>query len=341
MSDAHGQVPVDPATHEANLDNLEAMLSGNAQPSEEGEPGIEAEEPGPTDSLVEAEAPEPEGEVDAPDEEEEELTDGDEESPAEEAVVEAYEVVIDGEKHDVPLEQLIQSFSFQGMNTQRRMADADTHRDAMALVTERERVLSEKLETVEQFLAQGGDELDYEQIKDLPPEQQRTAIEQWSQRRRMRDQVQSERAQLEESLAKQNERALQQHLEQEGRTLVSAIPEWADESVMQRDLNEIGVWAARHIGFNDQELQAIGQDSKSVIALRYAKAGYDAEQGVATVRRKVKRAKTMKPGQPTSGKGPTQSVSSKQLTRLRERIGEGDLGAAQQYMDAQLPGFWD
>ena len=340
-----GQGHPAPEVHEANLDSLAQMFSGSGQPEEDGVAGDEVEELEPSDIPADTEDPESlEDEGDTEEVEDEEI-DVEGEEPTEDVTDEApvaYEVSIEGEKHEATIDELVQSFEFRGMTTRRRQKEAELHKQAMGVVTEKERVLDQKLEQVEQFLGQGTDEFSYESIADLPPEQQRAAIEGWSQKRNLRKQVDAERAQLQESQRKELERYQRDNAVQEERALITAVPEWADERVLEREMVEIGNFAARQLGFSEEELGNIAQDHRSILALRFARAGYEAQRGVATVRSKAKRAKRIAPGSPSpSGNSAIQSASDKKLQRLKKRMSQGDTLAGEEYFNLTSPGYFD
>ena len=340
--DETGQVPthqpLDPESFDARLEHISSLLEGDEELIEDGEGGEGGDEPGPTDSQEEPTDPPSDEDENQPEETtEEEVEDGDEPSPEDDV----YEVTINGEKHEVTETELLQAYEFRGMMTQRRQRDAESHRQAMTAVSNKEQELDHKLGLLDNALKENTpDTFDFDAIKDLPQEQQRAAIEEWTNRKKMRDSIEEERKQIEGAQRLAQARQAQAVAQQEGAALLQAVPEWNDEGVMETEMNGIGSFAAQQLGFGPKELEVIAQDHRSILALRYAKRGFEAEKGISNIKKNVKKVTRTKPGQ-VDRKNPNPATDSKQLERLKARMKSGDPSARVEYFEKTRPNFFE
>ena len=331
-----------PAELEAALDGLPQHPEGDGQGGEPSEPEPSGDDLGPEDSPEDPDPePEPEdpedGEDPDPEPEDGEGGDGDDGTPQDEEVV--YEVIIDGDKYEVTEEELVNSYQHRGMVTQKRMRDAEIHRNAMAQVTQKEQMLDEKLAIVEKYLSGANDEFDYDAVAELPLEQQKAAFQKWADDRKMKDAVAQERQQLQQSQQQEMERQRRLIAMQERVNLLQAVPEWQDENTMRSEMGAISTFAQQQLGFGNEELRAIAMDHRSILALRYAKRGYEAERGIKTVKNKVRKVNRVKPGGKSPGKkAPTDDFrSSDDAKKLRKRMRAGDQEAALDYIAKTRP----
>lgn len=323
LSEGQANVPLSEEQMQNRLEELGSMLD-DEQPIEEEVEGDDDDDLGPDDSQEESEESEEEQEEEQEEEEQEETP---------EQVM--YEVTIEGQTHQVSEEELIRSFEFRGMTTQRRQREAEIHKQAMSELMEEKQQVSDKLQLLDNALAQTTpDTFDFEAIKDLPQEQQQAAIQEWGQRRAMRSEIEKEQEEIAEEQRVAYDRAMRARQQEERLQLLQAIPEWQDGDKFRSELRDISSFASTHLGFPTEEQKMIFQDHRSIIALRYAKLGYEASKGLDQIKKNVKKVVKVKPGA-KERRSPDRSVKDKKrIEALKARMQQGDTDAAHQYFEA-------
>jgi hypothetical protein len=265
MSDnaqAVGSITVNQAAQSfaSMLDAQEGVDTGAEAQPEEGQPepesdGVEATEP--QDEVVQASE-----EVEGEDEEYEE------ETPRDEKFV----VKVDGKEIEVPKDELIRGYQ----------READYTRKTQKLAEERKLVESEfqqvrgEREQYSQILGQLQQKL--QEFEPPEPDWNRLEVEdpteyarQWTSHQRRQQQryaVQAEQQRLNQMQQVEQQKHLQQVMDQEVASLKEKIPEWSSPEKAKAEgkaLLEYG----QNLGFSEQELSTI-TDSRALLALHKA-----------------------------------------------------------------------
>ena len=253
-------------------DTFTQMLTG---PEELPEEDSSSEEPPSTDSSdvahQEAELAD-DSVVDEPDAvEPDELSDSD--APL-------YAVTIDGETSEVPLDELISGYQRKATYTQRQQELAEARKtldEQLQNVPAQEAALRQTYQQYQEVLQQLHQQM---QAANKPANLDWNALErddpvQWLKLKELERQraseiqaVQAEQMRMQQLLAGENDKKLQEHLAVQQGLVLEKIPEWADGDVQaneQRKLLEFG----RGVGFSDEELNTI-YDHRALVVLRDA-----------------------------------------------------------------------
>ena len=191
-----------------------------------------------------------------------------------EGEVRLFSIVVDGESHEVPLDELIGGYqrgsSFtqksQQLAEERKGFDSERH----ALQQERQ-TYSQVLQTLQQQMesARTPANFDWDALERQDPVQWLKLKELERQRASEIQAVQAEQMRMQEVTAEQQARNLQEHLASERILMLEKIPEWQDsdiEAEEQRKLFEYG----RTKGLSDDELNTV-YDHRYLVILNEAR----------------------------------------------------------------------
>jgi len=195
----------------------------------------------------------------------------DDEQP--ESDVRLFSVVVDGESHDVPLDELIGGYQRGSSFTQKSQQLAEERKgfesDLYALQQERQ-TYSQVLQQLQQQMesARTPANFDWDALERQDPVQWLKLKELERQRASEIQAVQEEQMRMQEMKVEQNDRNLQERLASERILMLEKIPEWQDSDVEaeeQRKLVEFG----KTLGFSDEELNTV-YDHRALVALHKA-----------------------------------------------------------------------
>ena len=297
--------------------------------SEESPPEEVEESTEETQDESPEEVSEEEPEEESEDESEEE---SDEESEVEEEVEELYTVTVNGEEHEVPLEELVKGYSRHSDYTKKTQEIAEYRRNAEAAVQQAQQEIHQTQQFRQQYIDAASaavqerygkwhqlqNNTDWERLKIEDREEYLTK--------------KSEQADLENSIKQETERvkqatqqqqheeaqAHQQYVVQETQKLESIIPEWRNpefRSKVGKDLTEFAVSQ----GFSEKDVKQI-TDHRQLLVLMQAKAFQEMQNAQVTA--KAKKTKK-KPKMVSSGTGKKKGEDAKkkrtvQMKRLKE-----------------------
>jgi hypothetical protein len=191
-----------------------------------------------------------------------------------------YAVTIDGETSEVPLDELISGYQRKATYTQRQQELAQARQtldEKLQNVPAQEAAMRQTYQQYQGVLQQLHQQM---QAANEPPDMDWDALERENpvqflklkyleqQRAGEIQAVQAEQARMQQLLAGENERKLQEHLVVQHGLVLEKIPEWADGDLQadeQRKLVEFG----KGIGFSDHELNTL-YDHRALVVLRDA-----------------------------------------------------------------------
>ena len=236
-----------------------------------------------------------------------------------------YAVTIDGETSEVPLDELISGYQRKATFTQRQQELAEkrkTLEERIQNVPAQEAALQQTYEQYQGVLTQLHQQmqsanqpanLDWDALERENPVQWLKLKELERQKASEMQAVHAERVRMQQLLAGENDKKLQEHLMIEKGLMLEKIPEWANGDLQaneQRKLLEFG----KAIGFSDDELNGI-YDSRAVVVLRDAMRYNQLTNGD-----KIKAAKS-KIGSVKGGNQETsRRVRSRQVKSKREQL---------------------
>ena len=184
-----------------------------------------------------------------------------------------FTVTVDGKPEEVPLDELIAGYHRYATYTKKSQQLAE-QRDGFGA---EQQALRQTYQQYQGVLSQLHQQME---AANKPPNMDWDALErenpvQWLKLKELERQrsgeiqaVQSEQARMQQLLAGENDKKLQQHLTVEQNLVLEKIPEWADGDLQaeeQRKLVEFG----KTIGFSDHELNTV-YDHRALVVLRDA-----------------------------------------------------------------------
>jgi hypothetical protein len=244
----------------------EMLIGPEEQPAEESS----EEEQLQTDSDDDGQEYEAELADDSVTDEEEAYEDEEFDDEQSEGEVRLFSVVVDGESHEVPLDELIggyqrgSSFTKKSQQLAEERKDFDSERQALQ---QERQTYSEVLQTLQQQMeaARTPANFDWDALERQDPVQWLKLKELERQRAGEIQAVQAEQMRMQEVAAEQHSRDLQERLASERILMLEKIPEWQDSDVEaeeQRKLAEFG----KTLGFSDDELNTV-YDHRALVAL--------------------------------------------------------------------------
>lgn len=143
---------------------------------------------------------------------------------------------------------------------------------------------------------------------------------QWDHHQRQRTAVRAEMERLAAETQRERMESARQALQQEHQKLVQAIPEWADQATMQKDLGELATFATEVRGFTKEELAGV-TDHRLMLMLRDLHKAHLASQEkpkvLERVKQEVEQVKSRTPGPAVDPKSRKMSEETKRMLQLR------------------------
>ena len=274
-------------------ENKVTPTNGEAEPVEEAQVSEVEEQEEALDESQEVETDEGDETEDAT------FDEGDTEEVEEEAPS-LYKIKVDGVEEEVTLDQALQG----------HMREKKFHKELNRLQDDRRSFESEKSETkqLQDKFKQGLMEIE-KQIQVQEPnwdELRRTRSQEefnaiytdWSIRQDQRKKVQSEIDQISKRENEENVIKFQQHMKNEFDNMLSKIPEWKSDKVMNNERKEVVDYAKSVIGYSDDEI-ANAVDHRAIVTLRKAMKYDNLMKKKPNLVKKVKQApKMVKAGTP-------------------------------------------
>jgi hypothetical protein len=258
------------------------------------------------DEEADEEEDEEESEDEAEDEADEEDAAGDEDL--------RYTIKVDGEEVEATLQELKDGYSRTASWTKKSQALAQ---ERQAFAAQRETV--KRMETEYAARLQ---HLEVQMRANLPTEPSPSDPQAWIRYRQEMDQlqqVQAERAAVQEKLQSEHLQERAAMVEAENAKLMEEIPEWRDPAVALADKRSLAKFAIGVLGFEEDDIDQI-VDARVVKLIRMAKESYDLNEAKGKVKGKTKAAKkVLKPGQP-SRKSASAKAKSKRGKAARDAL---------------------
>jgi len=233
-----------------------------------------------------------------------------------------YRIKAAGEEKDVTLDDLVKSYQLgadytkktQEIAEQRKAIEAE--RGAIEESRQLRDAYAQRLQAIEQFLAQQQPEDDLESLKDIDPIGYAVKVAELSQKEKQLYAVRAEQQRIAQQQQAEYQQNLSQFVQNEMAKLSQALPEFADQErgqAIRTDLRKF----ANGLGYSDEELSQV-YDSRHVQVL-YKAMQYDKlMQSKPQVTKKVSEApKILKPGV-TKAKSSEADGLKRDKARLRQ-----------------------
>lgn len=236
-----------------------------------------------------------------------------------------YAVTIDGETSEVPLDELISGYQRKATFTQRQQELAKERGVLETQLRELDPERQALRQTYQQYQGVLNQLHEQMQAANQPPNMDWDALErenpvQWLKLKELERQrngeiaaVQAEQARMQQFIAGENQKRLEERLEVEQGLVLEKIPEWSNGDLQaeeQRKLVEFG----RAVGYSDDELNTL-YDHRALIVLRDAMRYNELTNGD-----KVKEAKSKIGSVKGGNKETSRRVRSRQVKSKRAQL---------------------
>ena len=314
-------VPQGPIAAEESIDAAHNAILGLLDSAEE-QPKAEEEQPSEEEESTEETQDESLEEVS---EEEEESEESEEEDDDKDAL---YEVRVDGEDHEVTLDELVKGYSRQSDYTKKTQALAASREEAELAKSQYDAALPELQHLKQQYVDALGQvinnsmaglerfNIDWETLKEDDREEYLLKREEFRQAQESIQRTQHQRNQEAANMQREADAAHQQMVQAEQAKLVKLVPEWGEADTRQSLAIEIRDYALSQ-GFTKEEISSL-VDSRSFVALMKAMK-YDALSNTKIKAKKIKnKPKVVRSGTGTKRKEEAKSKRNAQMKRLKE-----------------------
>jgi len=210
-----------------------------------------------------------------------------------------FTVKVDGEDVSVPLDELLKGYS-RTSYFHKKLSEVDRQRkeleaEFLAVKEERQHFAS-LLPQLKAELENGEKEPDWQKLLDEDPIEYVKQEAIWRQKRDKRDRLLQEQSRLVQAQQAEQQKVIQQKLQQEAERLSSAIPEWKDAKVAQDEKAGIMDYGVA-LGYSPDEMAQV-YDHRAVILLRKAMLYDQAQSKMKTLKSSTSSVKSAKAGVP-------------------------------------------
>lgn len=284
------------ADGEGTAEETRSTDTGDSTPESKAEDEVEDESDDPAEWYDEWDEEDEIEDFGGEDDEYEESGEVEDEEP------ELYTVKVDGQEHEVTLDELLSGYSFRRHNTQRSQELAAERKELeaeVATVREDRQKYRERLEALEKALAEvSPQEPDWERLKQENPQQYLLVRDEWNQLQAQRQALADEQQAEAQREYDEAVKAFEAQKGVEADKLIEAIPAWTDHDKARKELAAIKRAAIQHYGYTEEELRPL-IDSRAILVLRDAvRHRRIRAKGKETVegKRKKKSGTPLKPG---------------------------------------------
>ena len=315
-----------PAPQEGSVEEAREALLSLMEP--EGETP-EGEEAAPTEEEESTEEIQDESLEEEPEEEEEEEDSEGTEERAIEGEEFVYAVNINGEEHQVPLDELLKGYSRQSdytrktqeLSEQRKSIEANQAQwsaEVQQIQTERQQyvnalqnVIENSMGSLDQFAT-----VDWDTLKNDNPLEYITKRDEFREAQDKVRQAQYQQQQAQQTYQQESQRLHQRVLQEEHGKLVEALPEWQETQSRQKLSSEIKDYALSQ-GYTSEEIGSL-IDHRSLMTL-YKAMKFDKASSPDVVNKKVKnKPKVIRAGSPRTKSDVGKQKHTSKMKRLQK-----------------------
>lgn len=227
-------------------------------------------------------------------------------------------VTIDGQEHEVTLDEALKGYSRQADYTRKtqELANQRKAQEAEFQATRGERAkYAELLPQLEQALRDAtGPEPNWALVQQQQPEEFPRLWAEWQQRQQEIHAVAEERERAQRAVAQDHAEARQRHLQEQHSRLLEMLPEWKDPEKAKAEKAAIVAYAEGTAGIPREELAQI-TDARAILVLRKAMLYDKAQAAKPALVKRIEKVKTATPGPTPQAKKPVSD-----LTKARQRL---------------------
>lgn len=245
-----------------------------------------------------------------------------------------YVVKVDGEEHEVTLDELQKGYSRQQAFTKRSMELAEQRKAFEAEQSEVQQLRDAYKQQLDEWSAVNQQTFQQEPdwaalAQTMDASELIVQKAQWDQQKAAAQQVEAERQRLAQEQQQEQQQRMQQHLVMQREQMLERIPQWRDEDVRDSERQEVIKYAQRRIGFSEEEI-ANASDARAIELLYKAWQWDNLQEKKPVAKKRTRNAPKMsKAGRPTTKKQAATRQRQKSLDRLSK---EGSIDAAVNYL---------
>lgn len=236
----------------------------------------------------------------------------------------AADTKIDGEEGRVPLSKLLKSYQLEGHLNRKSMELTEAKKAFEQEAQTRKQQFDEGLEQLRQSLTLGNQllqgeyaQIDWASLEKSDPVQYLSTRTKFEDRQRQLLQGFQFLQQEDGKRSETSQKEFAKYLEDEGKKLVNAVPEWADSKTKTKETQGIKEYLKSQ-GFNDADVQQV-YDHRLVLVARDAMRYRELKAKQLVVTKKVNEApKLAKPGAQKSSADNEQAVYQEQRKQLKK-----------------------
>ena len=291
---------------------------------------LKEEEAAPTEEEESTEETQDESLEEEPEEdesEEEEDDEGADESEAEEEVL--YAVNVNGEEHEIPLDELLKGYSRQSdytrktqeLSEQRKSIEANQNKwnaEIQQIQTERQQYVSALQNVIENSMGNLDQfsTVDWNTLKNDNPLEYITKRDEYREMQDKVRQAQFQQQQAQQTHQQESQRNHTRVLQEEHGKLVEALPEWSEQNTRQKLSGQIKEYALSQ-GYTTEEIGSL-IDHRSLMTL-YKAMKFDKASSPSVVKKKVKnKPRVIRAGSPRTKSDSDKTKRTAQMKRLRQ-----------------------
>lgn len=239
-----------------------------------------------------------------------------------------FNAIIDGEAHKVPVSELVKSYQLQGHVNNKSIALENDRKEfhstrdqAYGELTTRLQGLNQLIQMNEQALLAEYNGIDWNTLRMTEPGEWAALQQQFNQRslqiQQVKDLAGQESQRLTQEQQQQQQQALQARVSGELQKMVADNPAWSDQSVMAKDIGEVGAFLRNQYGFTDQEI-ADNIDHRLMRMFKDAMAFHAGTKAIADKKVPASVPKFVKPG--TGGGDRPSLQKARQVKETKQAI---------------------
>lgn len=229
-----------------------------------------------------------------------------------------FKAVVNGESTDVPLKDLVKSYQLEGHVNNKSIAlekdrkEFEQNRDHVyGELTKRVETINNLVETAEKQLLSDFEGIDWEMLRATDPAEWTALRQQAMERAQLIENIKSQAGKIGSGLTEEQQKEQQQKqaefMQQELNKMIEDNPEWADQSIMNKEFGEIGSFLNEKYGFSPEEV-ANALDARLMRLIRDARAYHNGRQKASEKKVEKKVPKFRKPGQSSAQRAALQKA---------------------------------
>ena len=239
-----------------------------------------------------------------------------------------FNAIIDGESHKVPVSDLVKSYQLQGHVNNKSIALENDRKEfhatrdqAYGELTTRLQGLNQLIQLNEQTLLAEYNGIDWDSLRMTEPGEWAALQQQFNQRalqiQQVKDLAGQESQRLTQEQQQQQQKSLQDRAAGELQKMMADNPTWSDQTVMAKDIGEVGAFLRNQYGFTDQEI-ADNIDHRLMRMFKDAMAFHAGTKAITDKKIPANMPKFVKPG--TGGGDRPSLQKARQVKETKQAI---------------------